>query len=148
MTACFYEVIRAVYTSSRILAAQGRLSFRASLESHQLPVQIIEVNNGHARDWQWNSTPVTEKVRPGSAPLTPFARPSETVVGQAASDNTRTGSRMGSAIGSLRDIGQRITRRVVSAIILPSNPLAFLKPRVVLFREVMRDEVCRQTRHP
>ncbi|KAI0318496.1 hypothetical protein OF83DRAFT_1171068 [Amylostereum chailletii] len=144
ISCCF---IRAVYTSSRILAAQGRLSFRASMEGRQFPVQIIEVNDERTRVW-WDQIPDSGKPRLPPAAVDPLANTQQVIPvdpSPPSSRRNRSRSSVELITERVKDIGRRLTNRIVSAIILPSNPLAFLKPRVVLFREVMRDELCYTT---
>ncbi|KAI0051757.1 hypothetical protein FA95DRAFT_202520 [Auriscalpium vulgare] len=173
---CF---IRAVWTSSRFLAAQGRLTYRISLDGDKdEQVQVVPRPTPAANRGWWDYTPRASAAPPDGeishlpheqevdhrkslvvgdhrrstvfSTITTFWATSPTVpraplTGRTPIPHAAQGRRLRRAVPFFGSQVKEEGRQVISP--LPAAPpnglLKGLKPRMLLFREVMRDEVRR-----
>ncbi|KZV77489.1 hypothetical protein PENSPDRAFT_2760 [Peniophora sp. CONT] len=137
----------AVWRTSRIVAASGRLSFRQSIFSH------LDAPPGPQTDFSDKVTPVPLPTititRERSDSLLPLTGDKEVmrVAARVKKRRPQTASRYPSTNNRARVVTSSWANRLKEKILdvfttTRSLHIAMLKPRIQLFREVMRDEMC------
>ena len=180
------SVIYAVWKSSRLLAAQGRLSYRLSLDAERVPstdrektksfpsqtrLEPQELSAPGSRGW-WDYVPqpvntISENLGPEPNPNSTYfskiytqlssfyrkhgrgkypSRKPSIHTEQPLSQHPNLASLTQTASMSAHSQSGGRRGRIISPISFASPRLIGLKPRALLFREVIRDEVSIGTR--